>query len=73
MKNMLKKVTGGLVAIGSTLMTAAHAALPTGIDTALATVQSDALSLADIVWPIVIALFGSVVMFKLFKRYASKI
>lgn len=71
--NLRNKIVAVSAAIGGGLSTMANAALPTGIDTSLAAVQTDALAMADLVWPVVIALFGSVVLFKLFKRYASKI
>jgi hypothetical protein len=51
----------------------AMAALPAGISAELSSVQTDGLALADLVWPVVIALFGSLLMFKLFKRFGSKI
>lgn len=71
--NLRNKLVAVSATIGAAMATTANAALPTGIDTSLAAVQTDALAMADLVWPVVIALFGSVVLFKLFKRYASKI
>jgi len=54
-------------------VTSAHAALPAAIATELTAIQTDGLALADLVWPVVIALFGALVLFKLFKRFGSKI
>lgn len=51
----------------------AQAALDAGIATQLTAIQVDGLALATLVWPVVIVLFGSLVMFKLFKRFGSKI
>lgn len=84
MNNVLKQRFGALLSrsaaarasVGAMVLAAAgsaNAALPTGIDTALATVQADGLAMADLVWPIVITLFGALVLFKLFKRFGSQI
>ncbi|MFY0678409.1 MAG: hypothetical protein JXR18_14120 [Neptuniibacter sp.] len=62
-------VAGMIIVAGA----AANAALPTGIDTQLAAVQADGLAMADLVWPVVITLFGALVLFKLFKRFGSQI
>lgn len=51
----------------------ANAALPTGVSSGLTSIQTDGLALADLVWPVVIAIVGAVVVFKLFKRFISKI
>lgn len=61
-----------MMAAGMSVQEAA-AALPAAIGTQLAAVQTDGLALADLVWPIVITLFGSLVLFKLFKRFAGQI
>ena len=50
-----------------------HAALPAGISTGLTGIQSDLTALVDLVWPVVIASVAAIVIFKLFKRFASKI
>lgn len=62
-------VVGMVVAAGA----AANAALPPAIGTQLAAVQQDGLDLADLVWPVVITLFGALILFKLFKRFGSQI
>jgi ABC-type spermidine/putrescine transport system permease subunit II len=61
-------VSGLALAAGSV-----HAALPAAIATELDSVKADGLALADLVWPVVISLFGALVLFKLFKRFGSKI
>lgn len=84
MKDALKQRFGALLSrsaaarasVGAAVLAAAgsaNAALPTGIDTQLATVQADGLAMADLVWPVVITLFGALVLFKLFKRFGSQI
>lgn len=50
-----------------------HAALPSGISTGLSGIQDDLTALVDLVWPVVIASVAAIVIFKLFKRFASKI
>lgn len=55
------------------LVGVAQAALPLGIATGLDAVEADALALFDLVWPVVIAIFGGMVVFKLFKRAGNKI
>lgn len=69
----VKKYLFGLVAAGVITTQQAFAALPTIIDTTLDGVQTDALALADLVWPILVGLFGVVLLMKLFKRLSSKI
>jgi hypothetical protein len=51
----------------------AHAALPAGIATGLDAVEADAAALFDLVWPVVLTIFGGMVLFKLFKRAGAKI
>jgi len=72
MKNFMKKIGGGVAAVVG-MVGSAHAALPTAIGTELTSVQTDGLALADLVWPVLIALFGATLIMKLFKRFASKI
>lgn len=70
----MKRIIGAVVAMFGVLFAgAASADLPAAISTELATIQADGLALADLVWPVVIALVGAVVLMKLFKRFASKI
>lgn len=74
--NMLNNSAAARTAVVGMILTAsgnAAAALPAGIAPALATVQQDGLDLADLVWPVVITLFGALILFKLFKRFGSQI
>ncbi|MBY4675899.1 major coat protein [Marinobacterium arenosum] len=73
---LLQRSTAARMAVVTMLATAAvdaNAALPAAIGTELANVQADGLALADLVWPVVITLFGALVLFKLFKRFGSQI
>lgn len=73
---MLSRSTAARTAVVGMLVTAAgsaNAALPAAIATELGNVQADGLALADLVWPVVITLFGALVLFKLFKRFGSQI
>jgi len=51
----------------------ASAALSTEVGTALTGLQTDALALVDLVWPVVAAVTVAFVIFKLFKRGIGKI
>lgn len=62
-----------VVASAVAAVSSAHAELPAVIGTTLTTVQSDGLAMADLVWPVVGAIFGAVLLFKLFKRFGNKI
>lgn len=79
MKTVLVVVAGRLKkvhAVGAVLALAgaqAHAALPAIIGTTIDSVETDALALADLVWPVLVGLFGAVLLMKLFKRLSSKI
>lgn len=70
MKNAVKGavLTGSLAVAG-----AANAAIPAAVKTQLDAVKTDGLAMADLVWPVVITLFGALVLFKLFKRFGSQI
>jgi len=71
MRGFMKKigaVVGGVVAsVG-----AAHAALPAVIGTTITDVQTDALALADLVWPFLLTLLGVVLLMKYAKRFIGK-
>lgn len=71
MKNNVSKIIVGfaLALFGAS----AYAALPAVIGTSLTTVQTDGLALIDLVWPVVGAVTGGFILFKLFKRGTSKI
>lgn len=51
----------------------AHAALPEGVAIGFTQVQTDGLAMADLAWPVVIALTVSLILFKLYKRYIAKV
>jgi len=56
-----------------TAVSAANAALPAVIGTTLTSVQEDGLAMADLIWPVVGAIFGAMLLIKLFKRFGNKI
>ena len=62
-----------LVALGLLTMAQAEAALSAAIGTTLGSIQSDGLALVDLVWPVVGAITGAFILFKLFKRGANKV
>lgn len=72
-KSIRSKVAG-VVGTGVALVAgSANAALPAVIGTELTSLQTDGLALADLVWPVLIALFGAVLLMKLAKRFMSKV
>ncbi|GLS16572.1 hypothetical protein [Hydrogenophaga electricum] len=63
-----------LVAVGGLfggLVASAHAELPAGFDSLATTIVGDVGDAADAVAPIMIAVIGAVVGFKLIKRFVS--
>lgn len=70
--NLLKKIASGSAVVVAGIASA-HAALPAAIATEFSKVQEDGLALADLVWPILLALFGAVLLMKLAKRFGSKV
>jgi len=74
--NTAKKLLAKLSGVGALMAAsigAAHAELPEVVGTTLATVKADGLALADLVWPILLALFGVALLMKLTKRFGGKI
>jgi predicted permease len=71
-EKLLLKITGAgvLMAAG---VSSAFAALPAIVGTTLTQVQEDGLSLADLVWPVLLALLGASVLMKLSKRFGNKV
>jgi len=63
----------GFVALALLTAESANAALSTAIGTTLTGIQTDGLALVDLIWPVVGGIVGAFIMFKLFKRGASKI
>jgi len=50
----------------------AHAALNAGISTAFTGLQTDALDLVDMVWPVLIAVTMAFIILRLFPKAANK-
>jgi hypothetical protein len=72
-KTMFKKALTLMGVVAASVASTANAALSTEISTGLTAIQTDALALVDLVWPVVIAVVGAFIIFKLFKRGISKI
>lgn len=64
-----KFAAGSLILMGA----AANAALPAGINSGFTQLQDDGLAMADLAWPVVIALTVAVILFKLYKRFIGKV
>ncbi len=60
-------------ALGSLSSVSAFAAVPAVVGTTLTTVQTDGLEVINLVWPVMMAIFGAMLLMKLFKRAGSKI
>lgn len=74
-KNVAKKY-GAKIATGSALLVASassFAELPAAIGTGITELQTDAGAMAELFWPAVVAVFGSLLLFTLFKRFGRKI
>lgn len=71
-KQLLLKITAGASFVVAGIASA-HAALPAVIGTEFDKVQTDGLALADLVWPVLMAIFGALLLMKLGKRFGNKI
>jgi hypothetical protein len=70
----MRKFMTILAGIGSALFGAsASAALSTEVGSAITALQTDALALVDLVWPMVAAVSVAFVIFKLYKRGINKV
>ena len=49
------------------------AAIPAVVGTTLTEIQTDALALIDLIWPVVLAIMGGFILIKLAKRGGNKI
>lgn len=76
MKNAVKRsaaaVAGGVVVL-VTMVGQAAAALPAFVATTVASIQADGQSIFDLIFPVVGAFLGLVIVIKLFKRFGNKI
>lgn len=71
MRGFMKKM--GAVAVGVVAsVSSAFAALPAVVGTTITSVQTDALALADLVWPFLLTLLGVVLLMKYAKRFIGK-
>lgn len=71
-KKLLLKITGVGVLM-ATGVSSAFAALPAAVGTTLGTIKDDGLALADLVWPVILALLGAAILMKLAKRFSNKV
>jgi len=71
MRKILAILTAAMAALFG--VGTASAALSTEVATGLTALQTDALALIDLVWPVVVAITIGFVVLKLFKRGVSKV
>ena len=64
---------GVSLAVAASMIANASAALDSGISTGLTAIQTDAASIATLVWPVLLAIMGSLVVMKLVKKYVAKL
>jgi hypothetical protein len=69
-KNALILGAGSTAAV---LAQSASADLPAGVGTAITAIQTDALAMVDLAWPVVSAIAVAFILFKIFKRVVSKV
>ena len=55
------------------LAQSASADLPAGVGTAITAIQTDALAMVYLAWPVVSAIAVAFILFKIFKRVVSKV
>ena len=75
-KNALKKCGKAAAAVVGTTVVgigSAVAAIPAIVGTTLTGVQTDGLAMIDLVWPVVVVIFGGMLLINIFKRAGSKI
>lgn len=63
---------GAIIAASVGLATTAQAALPEGVTAAFTTVQTDAGSMIDAGWPVLVGITVGFVLMKLFKKVVSR-
>ena len=72
-RNKVLVAASSAAALLGGISTQANAALSTEIGTGLTGIQTDALALVDLIWPVVVAVTSAFIIFKLFKRGVSKV
>jgi hypothetical protein len=68
----LTLVASSLVALALASIGTAEAALNAGVATAFTSLQTDALALIDLIWPVVTAVTVGFIIIQLFKKGAGK-
>lgn len=69
----MKKQLQALAAFVGLMSFSAMAAVPAGVDTAFDAIEADAVSLAAIAAPVLLAILGLTIVLKLIKRFANKV
>jgi hypothetical protein len=68
----LTLVASSFIALALASIGSAEAALNAGVSTAFTNLQSDALALIDLIWPVVTAVTVGFIIIGLFKKGANK-
>lgn len=74
MFSKIKKGLSGLVALAVTsVASVAHAALPVAATDAITAIQTDGTAMIDAGWPVAVAIFGGLIIVKLFKKVLTRV
>lgn len=76
MKKLMKHgrtvAKAAMASVGLLAISSANAAVPAVVGTEITSMQTDALALVDLIWPLVVAITGAIFLIKIFKRGAAK-
>jgi len=72
-KMKLLKKAGAALALSLAAAGSAMATIPAIVGTTLTGVQTDGLAMIDLVWPVVVTIFGGMLLINIFKRAGSKV
>lgn len=72
-KSVRRVLSGVLAFVGIGATGVASAAVPAVVGTTIDAIQVDALAVIDLVWPVLITIFGGVLLMKVAKRVMNKI
>lgn len=72
MRSLFKKA-GAALALTFGAVTASVADIPAIVGTTLTEVQADGIAMIDLVWPVVVTIFGGILLITIFKRAANKV
>lgn len=72
-KTLKSKLLAGSAVVASAVSGVVSAAIPVAASTAITDLQTDALGMIDLFWPVIGAITVGFILIKLFKRGGSKV